>query len=86
MDSLTMEATVLEEAVCSSKEKELRVHCHATSGRGWVEVSGRRFVGREYVLAAKSLHAHQRLDLKHEDATRTVYELGHHVCSKAATR
>jgi hypothetical protein len=79
----TFETALLEEAVCNSKEKELHVVCHAESGRGWVTVGGRRYVGRNYVEAAKRLHDHQKLALKHSDAERQVFELGHHVCAKA---
>ncbi|HEY9790395.1 MAG TPA: hypothetical protein V6D22_08350 [Candidatus Obscuribacterales bacterium] len=84
METLTREAALLEEAVCESKEKELHLICNAQSGRGWVEVGGRRFVGRTYVQAARGLHANEKLNLKHTDATREVFELGHHVCAKAA--
>lgn len=82
METLTFESTVLEEAVCASKDKQLQLHCNAVSGRGWVEVNGRRFVGKGYVQAARNLHARQTLDLKHKHERGEVYELGHHVCAK----
>ena len=85
MEALTLEAAWLEEAVCKSKEKELHLICNAQSGRGWVEVDGRRFVGRAYVQAARHLHRHEKLNLKHTDAQREVFELGHHSCTKAST-
>jgi hypothetical protein len=84
METLTLEAALLEEAVCNSKEKELHLICNAQSGRGWVEIGGRRFVGRSYVQAARRLHTHEKLSLKHTDAKREVFELGHHVCAKAS--
>jgi hypothetical protein len=82
MESIKMEATLLEEMVCGSKEKELRLHRHPGSGRHWVEVGGRRLVSRGYVQAARHLHAQDKLSLKHETADVSVYELGHHSCSK----
>ncbi len=86
MESTKIEATILEELVCASKEKELRVHCHAVSGRGWVEVGNRKFISKSYVQAAKHLHAQDRLEVKHQDQHRTVYGLGHHVCTKVSGR
>jgi hypothetical protein len=80
METRTFESTMLEEAVCASKDKELHVHCNAVSGRGWVEVNGRKFVGKGYVQAARSLHARDTLELKRKHERGEVYELGHHVC------
>lgn len=85
MEALNLEAAWLEEAVCKSKEKELRLICNAESGRGWVEVGERRFVGRAYVQAARHLHRHEKLHFKHADGQREVFELGHHSCVKALT-
>ena len=83
METVIKEAAFLEKAVCESNEKELHIYCHAQSGRGWVEVGGRRFVGRAYVQAARKLHAHETLSLKHSDSKRETFELGHHVCTRA---
>jgi hypothetical protein len=82
METRTFESALLEEAVCASKDKQLQVHCNAVSGRGWVEVSGRKFVGKGYVQAARQLHVHQTLELKSKHETGEVYELGHHVCAR----
>jgi hypothetical protein len=82
METMTLEAAILEEAVCSSKEKQLRLHCHAKSGIGWVEIAGRRFVGKRYVAAARHLHKTEKLEITHADDQKTVFNLGHHVCSK----
>lgn len=83
MESAKLEAAFLEEAVCNSETKELRLHCHAKSGRGWVEVNGRRYVGNGYVQAARHLQATERLHVKHQGEDHTVYELGEHACVKA---
>jgi hypothetical protein len=82
MESIKAELSILEELVCTSKGKELRLHRHPQSGRHWVEVGGRRLVSTGYIQAAKHLHAQDKLSLKHEAEDHTVYELGHHVCSK----
>jgi hypothetical protein len=85
MESTIREAAFLEEALCKSEDKELHVFCHAQGdGRGWVQVGGRRFVGRNFVLAARRLHDHQTLSLKHSEEGKQVFELGHHVCVRAA--
>ena len=84
MESTKAEAAFLEEAVCQSQNKELSVFCHAQSGRGWVEVGGRRFVGKNYVQAARRMHAHQTLALKSTGSDHEVFELGHHSCTRAA--
>jgi hypothetical protein len=84
MDTLTQEAAWLEEAVCNSKEKELHLICNAKSGRGGVEIGGRRFVGRAYVQAARHLHNRETISLKHAKGERQVFELGHHVCTKGS--
>jgi hypothetical protein len=86
METRSFEAEILEEAVCASKDKQLHVHCNAVSGRGWVEVSGRRFVGKGYVQAARHLHANEALELKHKHDGGEVYELGHHVCARQVAR
>jgi hypothetical protein len=83
METLNREAAFLEEAVCNSKDRELHIFCHAQSGRGWVEVGGRRFVGKSYVQAARRLHSNNKLALKHTDTKRETFELGHHVCARA---
>jgi hypothetical protein len=82
METRTFEANILEEAVCASADKQLHVHCNAVSGRGWVEVSGRKFVGKNYVQAARHLHEREALHLKHRHERGETYELGHHVCVK----
>ena len=82
MDTHKFESAILEEAVCASKDKQLHVHCNAVSGRGWVEVNGKRYVGKSYVQAARHLHSRDALHLKHKHERGEVYELGHHVCVK----
>lgn len=84
METRGFESAVLEEAVCASKDKQLHLHCNAVSGRGWVEVNGRRFVGKGYVQAARHLHSRNTLELKHKHERGEVYELGHHVCARSA--
>lgn len=85
MECIEREATVLEELVCASKG-ELRIHCHAVSGRGWVEVAGRRLVSKSYLQGARHLHAQNKLQLKHSSENVSTYELGNHVCSKVLPR
>jgi hypothetical protein len=84
METRNFESALLEEAVCASKDKQLQVFCHAVSGRGWVEVNGRRFVGKSYVQAARHLHSRETLELKHKHDGGEVYELGHHVCARVS--
>ena len=86
MECIKAEASILEEMVCSSKEKELRLHRHPRTGRHWVEIGGRRLVSRGYIQAARHLHAQDKLSLKTESADVSVYELGHHSCSKVSAR
>lgn len=82
METRSFESALLEQAVCESKDKQLQVHCNAVTGRGWVEVAGRKFVGKGYVQAARHLHSTDALSLKHKHERGEIYELGHHVCAK----
>ena len=86
METLEIHAAVLEQAVCESKERLLQVRCHAISGKGWVEVGTRRFVGHQYVQAAKHLHEQNKLEFKHTADngrdTSSTYTLGNHACSR----
>ena len=84
METMTREAAFLENAVCKSEDKQLHVHCHARSGKGWVQVGDRRFVGQAYVDAARRLHEHQKLALKNRTENSETFELGNHACSKSS--
>lgn len=75
-----MEADVLEKAVCTSRSKQLHLRRHP-SGRRWVEVSGRRFVGQVYVDAVSRLHAERKLELKMQAEDHDLFELGEHSCT-----
>ena len=86
MSNLTLEAKLIEGAVCSSDEKQLRVHRHATTGRNWIEIGDRRYVGRDYLEALEALKAENKLELSESRDDHDVYELGEHVCVRVLGR